>query len=74
MMWRHLLFDTLYRLGRPIGFVRTPDLLPDVVRPIPLGRVGRPDEIVGTAVYLLSDASSYTTRSLLIADGGAAAG
>src|ERR1700739_2064551 len=38
------------------GFVRNPDLLPDVVRPIPPGRVGRPDEIVWTAVYLLSEA------------------
>jgi NAD(P)-dependent dehydrogenase (short-subunit alcohol dehydrogenase family) len=35
-----------------------------------MGRVGRPDEIVGAAVYLLSDASSYTTGSLMTIDGG----
>jgi NAD(P)-dependent dehydrogenase (short-subunit alcohol dehydrogenase family) len=51
------------------GFVRNPDLLPDVVRRIALGRVGRPDEIVGAVVYLLSDASSYTTGSLMTIDG-----
>jgi NAD(P)-dependent dehydrogenase (short-subunit alcohol dehydrogenase family) len=32
--------------------------------------VGRPEEIVGAAVYLLSDASSYTTGSLITIDGG----
>jgi NAD(P)-dependent dehydrogenase (short-subunit alcohol dehydrogenase family) len=52
------------------GFVRNPELLPEVVRPIALGRVGRPEEIVGAAVYLLSDASSYTTGSLITIDGG----
>ena len=39
---------------------------------IPLGRGGQPDEIVGTALYLASSASSYTTGSIIKVDGGLA--
>lgn len=35
-----------------------------------LQRAGQPNEIVGAALFLMSDASSYTTASILRADGG----
>jgi NAD(P)-dependent dehydrogenase (short-subunit alcohol dehydrogenase family) len=35
-----------------------------------LQRIGEPTEVVGTALYLASDASSYTTSATIRVDGG----
>jgi glucose 1-dehydrogenase len=39
-------------------------------RIIPLGRMGQPEEVASTAVFLASDESSYTTGSTYYVDGG----
>lgn len=55
------------------GMFETPMLgtgpRPDAGRDTPLGRPGRPEEIVTTALYLASDWSSYTTGANIRVDG-----
>jgi NAD(P)-dependent dehydrogenase (short-subunit alcohol dehydrogenase family) len=41
---------------------------------VPLGRVGRPEDVAEAAVYLASEASSFMTGASLLIDGGFAAG
>ncbi|RJX32491.1 MAG: glucose 1-dehydrogenase [Desulfarculus sp.] len=61
------------------AFVRTPMNNPVLADPsfvewstnrIPLHRMGQPEEMVGAAIYLASDAASFTNGTVIMCDGG----
>ncbi len=61
------------------GFIRTrfsraiwdnPAIYEAVLRAIPQRRIATPEELVGLALYLASDASAFTTGATFVVDGG----
>src|SRR5262249_50622629 len=46
------------------------DYMREITSRIPMKRIGQPPELVGLAVYLASDASSYMTGQNIVVDGG----
>lgn len=48
----------------------TPEMLERALCSIPQHRIGQPDDLVGAVLYLASDASRFTTGSVLVVDGG----
>jgi 3-oxoacyl-[acyl-carrier protein] reductase len=62
------------------GFIETPlnaatrannpELAKTFINHTPLGRAGKPEDIVGPAIFLASDLSAYVTGSIVMADGG----
>jgi glucose 1-dehydrogenase len=47
-----------------------PAQMEELLSEIPLGRMGKPEEVASLALYLASDESSYVTGSTLFVDGG----
>ena len=62
------------------GFIETPlnekvrgtnpELVKIFIDHTPLGRAGKPEDIVGPAIFLASDLAGYVTGSIVMADGG----
>jgi len=50
--------------------ISNPEILKQLMTHVPMGRIAEPDEIAGTALYLASNAASYTTGSCINVDGG----
>jgi NAD(P)-dependent dehydrogenase (short-subunit alcohol dehydrogenase family) len=49
---------------------KNPEILATYLKSTPLARVGQPDEVAGTVVYLCADAASYVTGQTIVIDGG----
>ena len=55
-------------INRPI--LNDPGYLKEFLKQIPLGAMGDPAQLMGAAVFLASEASSYVTGAALMVDGG----
>ncbi|MBO7175645.1 MAG: SDR family oxidoreductase, partial [Spirochaetaceae bacterium] len=58
------------------GLIET-DMIKDapmeyILPTIPMGRVGKPEEVAAVAVFLLSEEASYITRQVISVNGGLA--
>jgi len=59
-----------HSMSRSEGYDRDPETEAAILRMTPMGRRGRIEEVVGVAIFLASDASSFITGTVLPVDGG----
>lgn len=52
------------------ALVKNPEIMSKLMTHIPMKRVAQPSEMAGTALYLVSDAATYTTGTCINVDGG----
>ncbi len=49
---------------------QTPQIADPVLKSLPSGRFGEPEDVAGLALYLASSASDYVTGAVFVVDGG----
>jgi NAD(P)-dependent dehydrogenase (short-subunit alcohol dehydrogenase family) len=59
-----------HSMSRSEAYDRDPETEAAILRMTPMGRRGRIEEVVGVAIFLASDASSFITGTVLPVDGG----
>ncbi len=59
-----------FRTDASAGMLSNEHIRSAIEEPIALGRVGKPEEVVGAAIYFASNASSYATGTCITIDGG----
>ena len=52
------------------GLRNTEKVYASLIKQIPMRRFGKPSEMIGAVLYLSSQASTYTTGTVIVADGG----
>lgn len=60
----------IHTSGAESFYQQNPKLRQDQLEKTPLGRLGKPEDIVGVAIYLASDASAYVTGETIVVNGG----
>jgi len=59
-------------ISTPLTSRQSPDVIARIVSTVPMGRMGKPEEVAKAALYLASDDSSFVTGAELFVDGGRA--